>query len=254
MRALRKVERSGNADIETNGEAAFLRDFLKFCTSAYPRSEIVVIDGGAHVGRYLSRVCSGAQAAGVRVMVHAFEPSATTFAELAESYGNKSNIRLNNTALSDKNGSGTIHFRSDASSFSSIYDRDLRSVGLALNQTESIQLARLDTYIAGSGLEHVHLLKLDVEGSEYAAVAGLGQYLDAGFIDFIQFEYGGTNLDARIPLKAFYDLFENTDFIVARVFPGGLKVRPYSPWMDNFEYANFVAVSRPIYEQLVDRR
>jgi FkbM family methyltransferase len=251
LRAIRRVERSGNADIESNGEAGFLQDFLRFCAKAYPHGEITVIDGGAHKGNYLSKVCSGAQALDVKVVVHAFEPSGVTFSELTQNHGDRPNVKFNNTALSDANGTGTIHLRSDLSALASIYNRDLRSVGLALSQTEPIRLARLDTYIAVTGIEHIHLLKLDVEGSEYVALQGLGERLDSGFVDFVQFEYGGSNLDSRVPLKAFFDLFETRNFIVGRVFPRGLKLRPYSPWMDNFDYANFVAISRAIHDRLL---
>ena len=33
---------------------------------------------------------------------------------------------------------------------------------------------------------------------------------------------------------------------VAKVMRDGLDVRPYQPWMENFQYANYVAISRKI--------
>jgi len=110
----------------------------------------------------------------------------------------------------------------------------------------------LDSYFSAARVKHVHLLKLDVEGAEFRALTGLGEYLDPEFLDFVQFEYGGANLDARIPLKAFFELFEAKGFVVARLLPTGLQVRAYRSWMDNYAYANYVAISRPIYERLVN--
>jgi hypothetical protein len=44
----------------------------------------------------------------------------------------------------------------------------------------------------------------------------------------------------------FYTLFDGAGFVMAKVMRGGLEIRPYRPWMDNFQYANYVAVSRRI--------
>jgi hypothetical protein len=79
----------------------------------------------------------------------------------------------------------------------------------------------------------------------------MGSLLDPAFVDFVQFEYGGTNLDAGVSLKALFDLFERAGFVVARLMPRGLRVLPYGPWMDNYSYANYVAMSGKIYEQLL---
>lgn len=39
-------------------------------------------------------------------------------------------------------------------------------------------------------------------------------------------------------------------FVMTKVMRKGLEVRPYKPWMDNFQYANYVAVSRRIVPEL----
>lgn len=82
-------------------------------------------------------------------------------------------------------------------------------------------------------------------------VKGAGRYLDPAFVDFIQFEYGGTDLDSDISLKFYFDLLETAGFVVARQLPGGLKVREYRPWMDNYANANYVAISRKVYDQII---
>jgi hypothetical protein len=83
-----------------------------------------------------------------------------------------------------------------------------------------------------------------------AVLEGLGSYLRGDFIDFVQFEYGGTNLDSHTRLMDFYLLFEQSGFKVAKIMPKGLDIRPYNPWMDNFQYANFVAISTKIIDRL----
>jgi len=74
----------------------------------------------------------------------------------------------------------------------------------------------------------------------------MGDYLDCNFIDFIQFEYGGANLDSHSSLLDFYKLFENRGFKIAKVMPKGLEIRTYKPFMDHFEYANYIAISKNV--------
>jgi len=40
-----------------------------------------------------------------------------------------------------------------------------------------------------------------------------------------------------------YKLFSNSSFKIAKVMPSGLELREYSPFMDNFNYSNYVAIS-----------
>lgn len=58
-------------------------------------------------------------------------------------------------------------------------------------------------------------------------VFNIGAYLNSNFIDYIQFEYGGADLDSH----------------------KGLKVRDYKPYMGNFQYSNYVAISNRIYDK-----
>ena len=72
---------------------------------------------------------------------------------------------------------------------------------------------------------------------------GFGSYLNADFIDYIQFEYGGANLDSKTSLMELYKFFKDRGFIVTKVMPKGLEIREYSPFMENFMYSNYVAIS-----------
>ena len=83
-----------------------------------------------------------------------------------------------------------------------------------------------------------------------AAFEGLGSYLNGDFIDFVQFEYGGANLDSHTSLMELYALFEKAGFVMTKVMRNGLDIRPYKPWMENFQYANYVAISRKIVDGL----
>lgn len=87
------------------------------------------------------------------------------------------------------------------------------------------------------------MIKIDIEGHELSALIGMGRFLSADFVDYIQFEYGGANLDSRTNLMQLYGLLKLKGFKIAKVMPNGLHIREYSPYMDNFSNANYMAVS-----------
>src|SRR5262249_29672132 len=89
----------------------------------------------------------------------------------------------------------------------------------------------------------IDLLKLDVEGSELAALQGLAGRLRPDVVDAIQFEYGGTALDAGTTLRDSYRLLTGHGYVLAKLFPRALEVRSYRPWMEHYAYANYVALS-----------
>jgi hypothetical protein len=43
-----------------------------------------------------------------------------------------------------------------------------------------------------------------------------------------------------------YGLLQSKGFLIAKVMNKGLVLREYMPYMDNFNYANYVAVSKKI--------
>jgi hypothetical protein len=87
------------------------------------------------------------------------------------------------------------------------------------------------------------LLKLDIEGFELAALRGAGERLTPQFIDVVQFEYGGTTMDAGATLRDLYGLLEVRGYAVAKLFPSAVEVRKYATWMEHYAYANYVALS-----------
>ncbi len=71
---------------------------------------------------------------------------------------------------------------------------------------------RADEYIEKNKIKHISFIKIDVEGHELKVLEGLGNYLNADFIDYIQFEYGGANLDSHSSLLEIYEVLEKSNF------------------------------------------
>jgi FkbM family methyltransferase len=253
LRAIAWVEETNNWNPRENGELLVLREALTYCRDLSAAGAVTVIDAGANRGDYVELVCSEASAVSVPVSVHAFEPAASSHALLWARHGGKPNVRINQVALSDRDGEELIFSDTEGSPLASMFQRDLRAIDIELDRSERVRVARLDTYVRETALAHIHLLKVDVEGSEFGVLKGAGDFLNPGFIDFIQFEYGGTNLDAGVPLKSFFSLLEPKGFMLGKLMSGGLRVAKYGSWMDNYLYANYVAISPKAFKRLAHR-
>ena len=240
-----RMENNGDARFETNGERRFLQDLFRYLNES-GRAKLVLLDVGANVGAYTRLLLEEAAPLEGKIEVHAFEPAQQSFASLSRELAADPRVVLNRKAASNVNGTAQIFSDAGQSPLASLHRRDLSAQGIDLGGTETVETIRLEDYLSSRGIEHVDFVKLDVEGHERAAIEGLGRCLSVERIDFVQFEYGGTYLDAHASLRQVYGLFEAAGFVVAKVMRRGLEVRGYNPSMDNFQYANYVAISGKI--------
>lgn len=126
--------------------------------------EAVCLDVGANVGPVtlaLSRLCP-------RGRVHAFEPVPESFAFLERNVAanGAANVSLHQVALSDHDGTATIHFEAEATGAAFISDH------LAAGVPQEVRLQTLDGWAAGAGLDRLDLVKIDVEGAELPVLDG----------------------------------------------------------------------------------
>lgn len=219
----------------TNGEEYFLSKLSLFCRE----KAFVFFDAGANIGNYSQLLLKHIPDA----EGHLFDPLPACGARLRERFGNCPKIVVNETAVSDTAGIRTLWFADPQSTLASFYRRDPASYGVIANTSLEVNMITLEDYIRTHEIAHIHLLKVDVEGHELKALEGLGEFLRPDFIDFIQFEYGGAGIDSMTSLRSLYRLLEPKGFFVCKLMPRGLWKRSYYPVMDNFQYANFVAVS-----------
>jgi FkbM family methyltransferase len=123
----------------------------------------VVVDAGANIGiysKFLSR-CVGPSG-----LVHSFEPSPDNFARLHAALTDFPNVRLNQIAVSDRTGGGTLYI----SDTLNVDHRAYPSRGAETRRTVLIQTIRLDDYFRRG--ERVDLIKMDVQGFELHALRG----------------------------------------------------------------------------------
>lgn len=238
-----RLDNSANGFFNKNGEENFMNQFI----DSFKNKSPVIFDVGANVGEYSSLVVEKLNRKDY--LLHIFEPQKSCFVDLQKKFIDNNKVFLNNFGLSKSEEITTIYKNNDKSGLTSLYKRNLDFYNLKMNIEESVELKRADNYIKFNNIKHINLLKIDVEGHELETLSGFGEYLNSDFIDFIQFEYGGANLDSHTSLLDFYSLLLPLGFKIAKVMPKHLELRDYDPRSDNFVYSNYVAVSNKILNQ-----
>lgn len=204
-------------------------------------SSITVFDVGANVGHYAE---AASNSFGSRATIHSFEPSYTTFQSLIKNTTHLKNIVPNNFGLSGAEGTLLLYTNIAGSGLASVYHRNLGHMGISMDQSEEIKLSTIDQYSNANNIDRIHFLKLDIEGHELNALKGATKLLSQKRIDFIQFEFGGTNIDSRTFFKDFY-LLLHEDFRIYRVVKDGLvEVPNYTIRQEIFVSINYLAEKR----------
>lgn len=144
-------------------ESNFVMKFLK--------PGMVFFDVGANLGQY---TLLAANRVGINGQVHSFEPNNRMFAELQFNVrlNNLSDIcRLNQLALSDVNGQGMLSkYEAGAEVYGSLGNH--KRWESTIIGYEHIKTATLDSYVEEQSIDHVDLIKMDIEGAELLALKG----------------------------------------------------------------------------------
>ncbi|MCY6412415.1 FkbM family methyltransferase [Acinetobacter sp. VNH17] len=245
-----KLENNDNVNFDENGESFFIESLLKTLSQTEDNSKkIIIFDIGANIGHYTTILQSISLLNQLSLEIHLFEPTQSCFNILTEKFGHDTNIILNNFGASSEDGETVIFYDKEQSGLASLYDRNLDAYNLKFSHVESVSVKKISNYIKERGILHIDFIKIDIEGHELKAFEGFCDYINADFIDYIQFEYGGANLDSHTSLMELYTFFQKRNFSIAKIMPNGLSIRIYQPWMDNFTYANYVAISNKVLKK-----
>ncbi len=233
-----RMENIGHGHLTSSGENQFIADTCKQF-----KGPMTFFDIGANIGEYTQTIQNN-RPNSTNDSFHLFEPQKNCFQELVNKFGKYDHISVNNVGLSDIRGEATIYKDREKSGLTSLYNRNLDFYGHKMDLQEEVLLERADSYIEKHNISKINLIKIDVEGNEMNVLLGFGRFLDSNFIDLIQFEYGGANIDSHTNLMDFYKLLEPHGFKLCKIMKNHLEIRDYNPRLENFVCQNYVAVSK----------
>lgn len=227
------VGRGGSKDDSGEGIAIkYVAEKLK------EEKQVTVFDVGANIGTYsilLNNVLRG------RCRIFSFEPSQKTFKKFQDNTKDISSLSAYNFGMGSEDAILTLFSNQDESGLASVYHRNLKHLDIDMNKSEAIEIRTVDGFCKTNHIEHIHFLKIDVEGHEIKVLEGAKAMLDAKQIDYIQFEFGGCNIDSRTYFQDFYYLLKD-NYNIYRIVRNGLyPIKQYKEIYEAFLTTNYLA-------------
>ncbi|SOE23309.1 methyltransferase, FkbM family [Spirosomataceae bacterium TFI 002] len=195
----------------------------------------VIFDVGANIGEYCIDLRS---VFGSSPTIYAFEPIAQTYEMLVENCRDI-DIKTINIGLGDKDEITSFFINPSQHTFASKFSR--QNSEAELHTKVDVKINRIDSFCKNQNLTNIDFLKLDIEGNEFNALKGAEEMLAAGKIKFIQFEFGGTSLDARVYFRDFWEAL-SSNYKLYRILKDGLdEIETYHLRNEVFYYSNYLA-------------
>jgi FkbM family methyltransferase len=197
------------------------------------KNATIVFDVGAHGGEWTD-ICLKHNA---NAKFFLFEPSSFLSQQLIQKFSEQKNISVFQLGLSNTDGS--VRLYNPGSPLGGYY---FRPGCHNPDNTELVPVMTIDSFAETYGIDHVDLLKIDTEGAELDILHGSSKLLASHCIDVIQFEYGGTYLDANITLETVYRFLLSFGYKFMRIeAPKMIPIDTWHPSLENYHYSNYCA-------------
>jgi FkbM family methyltransferase len=238
--SLKGMNFGGGSSWAESGEEWVIKHFAK--SSKTKNRPAVFFDVGANVGGYALAAAKTMEKEKIDYEIFCFEPAQKTFGLLKGNVSANANIKPFNTALGNTEGKSGLYSDGLESGLASLYRRDAEVVGKQMDVVEEVFVETLDGFCEKHAIGNIDFLKLDVEGNEYNVLLGAKKFIDGGKILFIQFEFGGTDIDARVYFLDFYKLLSGR-YNIYRILKNGIHPIPvYKETDEIFFTTNYLAI------------
>lgn len=176
------------------------------------------------------------------VQIHLFEPSFQNYHKLLQNHAHfleTGRFFPNNYAIgAEEEIQQFYHYIEQPSR--STFHRHLeieKQYNIQPPQVFSVLTTTLDRYVERMRIKRINFLKIDTEGRELEVLYGAKNLLQKGAIDFIQFEYDGTFLDAKITLEQIFKYLTKYRYNIFQIQPGKLSYySEFIPDLENYQY------------------
>lgn len=231
--ALAGMNIGGGGNCADSGELNVLKYIFNKCKQ---QNKIIVFDVGSNIGNYSRMVYKIFRG---KACVYSFEPSKTTYEKMVENTMIISNIKRYNFGFGENNAELTLYTNEDGSGLASIYERRLDHFNINMDKKEKVVIKTIDGFCAENSISGIDLLKLDVEGHELKVLTGAQGLINTGKTRFIQFEFGGCNIDSRTYFQDFWYMLKDKYKIYRIINDGLYEIKAYKEIYECFITTNF---------------
>lgn len=187
----------------------FLEDDILACWEKAARGASMVFDVGANAGIFSLAALSIQENA----IVHAFEPTSEIAARLRETarLNRLLGLHIHELAVSDTNGWATLNrFRGEND-----HNEGMNYITPSFGEIprEPVQTVTLDQFCRDRSIDRISLLKLDIQGHEFAALSGCAEMISTGRIEtlFMELNWKSSN-DGVCPATASILMLERAGY------------------------------------------
>lgn len=197
----------------------------------------VVVDAGGNLGHWSAAALGHVKPSRLLII----EPDPGNAAALRSRFPAEP-VEVIEAALSTGPGTAKLYTDTPGSGLASLHQRNLDHQGREHRAIAEVRTIDLRTMLDERAIETVDLLKMDIEGHEYAVLAQAADVLLR--IRRIQFEFGGSNIASRTYFSDFWHLLSPA-YSLLRISQFGLiPITAYTEFLEVFHATNYLAVRK----------
>jgi FkbM family methyltransferase len=176
--------------------------------------EPIVFDVGAYVGEMAWRY----RRIFPRALIYCFEPAQDAFEKLERNTARDANVSCHRMALADREGLATLHINASPATNSLLgtypgADRFWGPGKLETSSTTDVATGSIDHFCTEHSITRIDVMKIDVQGLEYAVLLGARQLMERHAVGLIY-----------------------TELLIAPTYKGQRGLHEYLALMKSFDY------------------